>query len=331
MSGPIVGATSGFDSTTPKQNKAEQWTDEQRAFVVYYRSLGAPTSGITPLLNARFGISRTENAVVGCIARVHKEEGEESRLLEIANRYSWQKTANEERNALNRTAHRKILYTDEQRAYALYFFARGLSVKNIVSLFNEQFSLDVCFSTLEKFIRRTRSKQKEREEILKAAEQYPWYTDPIPKIHRPLTPTRQVGSAQTNSTNDSGVIAQENQPSPSKDWTKEQKAFLIHHSYRGMKQDVLLEYLNSTFGTNRRKGPLTSVLGWIWRNDKLVAQLRQHAEQFDWYTPEAASGTLESQRTEKAQRIRDARKRVSEKKEWYKKVPKNGDFSRFLA
>ena len=323
MPRPIVGAA-------PKQNKPEQWTDEQRAFVVYHKSLGAPASGITPLLNTQFGISRTEGAVIGCIIRVHKEEGDETRLLEIANQYSWQKTANEGRNALNRTADGKILYTDEQRAYALYFFALGLPVKHIASLFNREFSLDVCFSTLEKLIRRTRSKQKEREEILKNAEQYPWYTDPIPENHRPLTPTRRVRPARTNSTNDSGVIAQENQPSPSPDWTKEQRAFLIHHSYRGMKQDVLLENLNSTFGTNRGNGSMMAVLSWIWRHDELVAQLRQHAEQFDWYTLEAAPGTPESRGTEKAQRMHDARKRASEKKEWYKKVPKDVDFSRFL-
>lgn len=326
MSSPILEGSSDFDSTTRKHDKRESWTEEQRAFAVYHKDLGAPVPAVASLLNAKFELSRRDSAVAKLIRRVCKVEGEKKRLLEVANRQPWKKTTNEERNASNRTALGRRVYSDEQRSYAMYYSARGFSVKQIVPLFNEQFSMDVSILNLDKLIWRTRVKENEGGEALRAAEQYSWYTEPVPEENRPSTPTQPV----QESTNDSAAIFQEKYHISSRDWTKEQKAFVIHHDYRCMKEDALIELFNSTFPLNRKKQGLQVVLKHIWKDDKLVTHLRQHAQQFDWYTPEAAPGTPQSLKTEKAQRMREARKRISVKKEFLTKVPKDGDFSRFL-
>ena len=329
MSSPIVEDSSDLNSTTRRNTNREQWSEEQRAFVVHHKNLGAPVYTVARLLNAQFGTFRSESSITNVMTRVHNEEGEESHLLEVANRYSWTKTTDEDRNALNRSTNGNFLYTDEQRSFSMYFFARGLPTKHIVNLFNAEFSANVSLSSLEKVLWRTRGKQNEREEILKAAEKYPWYTDPIPEDHRPLTPTRYETHVRLDGTNDSTATSPDNHLPQSTDWTKEQKAFVLHHSYRGMKSDVLLECLNRMFHVDRTRSGLGVVLNYIWKDDDLVAHLRQHAEQYAWYTPEAAPGTPQSKKTERAQRMREARKRISVKKESYKKVPKDGDFSKF--
>lgn len=329
MSSLTIEESSHLSSTTRKYNKSEQWTEEQRAFLVYHRSHNVPASTIARLLNAQFGTSRIENSIPSVVRRIRREEGEENRLLELANRYSWWKTTDEERNTLNRTTQGRIVYTDEQRSYALYYFTRDLPQKHILSLFNDEFSTNVSFSSLDRLIRRMRSKQNEREKILKDAEQYPWYIEPIPQNHRSLTPIRKAPRVRLDSSNNSTATSPEDYVSPNSDWTEEHKAFLIHHSYRGMKPDVLLECFNSTFGLDRRRAALMVVLHYIWKDDEVVAHLRQHAAKYPWYTPEAAPATPESKRTERAQRLRDARKRISGKKEIYKRVPREGDFSIF--
>lgn len=169
----------------------DSWSEEEKAFVIYYRSIGTPHRSITSLANSTFRLSRKESSYSNLISSINKKAGEESRLLTVANQYPWTTVTNDQRNALNKTAHGSILYNDEQRAYAMYFFACGTPVKDIVTIFNQQFAMDVSFRNLEFLIWRTRHRKRERGELLRAAAHYSWFKDPVPDDHRPLTPTRR--------------------------------------------------------------------------------------------------------------------------------------------
>ena len=324
MSNPV---TADLLSTAPKRRKSDVWTEEQKAFTVYHDSLGTPHSTIASLLNAQFGTSRTEKAYDYIINRICREEGGERRLLEAATRYLWHKSTDIEPRSPDRlkTGSGNI-YTDEQRAFIMYHFAHGAPSKSMESLFNEQFSTRVSQRGLEALLWRMRNKPGKREEVLNTAKQYSWYTESTSTIHCPLTPHRQKpGLRRNSSTNDLAATPNDTRLSSSRDWTKEQKAFILYHSDRGVQSDVLLTHFNSRFVPSRNKTTLMNVLGRIWKDDELLAHLRQHAEQFPWYTPEPAPGTPESRTAEKAQRRREARRRMDEKKSEYKKVTRGDD------
>lgn len=170
----------------------DYWSEEEEAFVIYYRSLGTPHRNIASLANSRFRLSRKESSYANLISKINKKAGEESRLLTVANQYPWTTVTNEQRNALNKTANGSVLYNDEQRSYAIYFFACGTPVSEIVTIFNQQFAMDVSFRNLEFLIWRTRHKKSERDELLRVAANYSWFKDPVPEDHRPLTPTRHL-------------------------------------------------------------------------------------------------------------------------------------------
>ncbi|KAI4123460.1 MAG: hypothetical protein LQ347_006151, partial [Umbilicaria vellea] len=307
--------------TAEKHTNMAFWTEEQKAFVIYYKSIGTPARAITSLVNTKFRLSYGENSITNLIGKIIIKEGEESRLLAIANRYPWKTVTNEERNALNKTSHGYALYNDEQRSYALYCFARGIPTKDIVTAFNQQFAMDVSFRNLKSLISRTCSKITVRDEFLRAAQNYAWFTDPVPDNHLSLSPTQHLkegatedsaGSTHTKppasdpaarhpvATNSGATTPATTNPR----WTTEEKAFAVYHTDRGMNTDDLLNCLNAQFHTARKKRALEGVLSFARIVKFRATQLRQYAQKCDWYTPDAAPGPPPSKRTAKAPRMR---------------------------
>lgn len=189
---------------------------------------------------------------------------------------------------------RESCLTQEHFCFVAYHDTKGTASPDLLKLLNDTFSLEQDMTDLEQAITYVHTNVKREEKLLLRANIYPW-SSPLPP---PAWPSRVTSYSVSNYESI---------------YTDEVKAFMVWKYYLGFNKHQILDSLNRLFRTDHSSTALKSAMTILFKNEGTIARLRKDAQQYDWWKPPPPEDSIDGRRVARADRLREAKKRMTEK------------------